>query len=153
MWQGASPVTGGRTPRRRAREFALQGLYAWLLNGKSPDEILSDLAENPLFARVNAELCTRLLHGGVREAEALRGRFAPYLDRPLERLSPVEHALLLLATYELAHHPEMPARAIINEAIEVAKVYGGTEGHRYVNGVLDRLAGDLRPEERAPQTR
>ncbi|HMM70835.1 MAG TPA: transcription antitermination factor NusB [Rhodocyclaceae bacterium] len=146
-------MTGGRTPRRRAREFALQGLYAWLLNGKSPDEILSDLAENPLFARVNAELCTRLLHGGVREAEALRGRFAPYLDRPLERLSPVEHALLLLATYELAHHPEMPARAIINEAIEVAKVYGGTEGHRYVNGVLDRLAGDLRPEERAPQTR
>ena len=85
--------------------------------------------------------------GRSRGADALRADFAPHLDRGVEALSPVEHGILLLATYELKHRAEIPYRVIINEAVELAKSFGGTEGFKYVNGVLDKVAAQLRPAE------
>ena len=83
----------------------------------------------------------------IREAGDLETRLVPYLDRPIPALSPVEHAVLLLAAYELLHRIETPYCVVINEAVELAKAYGGTDGHKYVNGVLDKLAGELRAIE------
>ena len=88
-----------------------------------------------------------MLHGALKDVEGLHATIQPCLDRPLSELSPVEFAILLLSTYELIHHPEIPYRAIINEAIELAKTYGGSDGHKYVNGVLDKLAIRLRAVE------
>ncbi|MDQ3195162.1 MAG: transcription antitermination factor NusB [Pseudomonadota bacterium] len=138
---------GGKTSRRRSREFAAQGLYQWLLSAETPDRIIAHLAEREDFARADAEHCSALIRGVIREDETLRTALAPHLDRPINALSPVEHAILLLATYELTHYLEIPRRVVINEAIEIAKRYGGTDGHKYVNGVLDHVAKIARTGE------
>ncbi len=88
-----------------------------------------------------------LLHGAIDHAADLRAHFAPYLDRGVDALSPVEHAILLIATYELQYRVEIPYRVVINEAVELAKSFGGTDGFRYVNGVLDKVAAGLRATE------
>ena len=87
------------------------------------------------------------LIGRIDGADELRAAFSPYIDREVTALSPVEHAILLLGTYELRSRPEIPYRVVINEAVELAKSFGGTDGFRYVNGVLDKVAGSLRPHE------
>lgn len=133
--------------RRRAREFALQGIYQFLLSGNSARMIESHFETVSGFDKVNRELFIELLRGVVAERTALEARFAPFLSRGIQELSPVEHAVLLMATQELLNRIETPYRVVINEAIELAKTYGGTDGHRFVNGVLDRLAAQLRPEE------
>ena len=136
-----------KSSRRLAREFAVQGLYEWLLAHNDVRAIEHRLAEVNGFEKADRPLLDALLNGAIREAKELEGRFAPYLDRPVAALSPVEHAVLLLAAFELRHHLETPYRVVINEAVELAKAYGGTDGHRYVNGVLDRLAAELRAVE------
>jgi len=141
-----------KNSRRRAREFALQALYQWLVNESSADALLAQLREQKDFPKADAALAESLLRGVVSDAEALRARVAPYLDRPVKELSPVEHALLLLAACELRDQVQTPYRVVINEAVELAKSFGGTDGHKYVNGVLDKLAAELRPGEvRAPR--
>jgi N utilization substance protein B len=105
------------------------------------------LAETRGFDRADRPLLDALLNGAIREAADLEARLAPYLDRPVSALSPVEHAVLLLAAFELLHRIDTPYRVVINEAVELAKAYGGTDGHKYVNGVLDRLASELRAIE------
>ena len=136
-----------KNSRRRAREFALQALYQWLVNESTADALLAQLREQKDFAKADAALAEALLRGVVADAEALRARIAPYLDRPVKELSPVEHALLLLAACELRDQAGTPYRVVINEAVDLAKSFGGTDGHKYVNGVLDKLAAELRPEE------
>ena len=89
------------------------------------------------------EYLSGLLRGVLANAAELEKQIQPYLDRPFKELSPVEIAILLLSTHELVSHPEMPYRAVINEAVELAKTYGGTDGHKYVNGVLDKLAAQV----------
>jgi N utilization substance protein B len=141
-----------KNSRRRAREFALQALYQWLVNESAVEALLGQLREQKDFARADAALSEKLLRGVVGDAQGLRERVTPYLDRPLKELSPVEHALLLQAAFELRDQPETPYRVVINEAVELAKSFGGTDGHKYVNGVLDKLAAELRPDEvRAPR--
>ena len=137
-----------KTNRRRAREFALQGLYQWQLAGTDPAAITRQLAEAKGFDKVDAEYFKALIEGTVAAAPELEREIAPLLDREFSRLSPVERGILLLGAYELAHRPEVPYRAVINEAIELAKSYGGTDGHKYVNGVLDKLAARLRAQEK-----
>jgi N utilization substance protein B len=88
-----------------------------------------------------------LLHGTIDGAPDLRAHFARFIDRDIKELSPVEHAILLIGTYELKHRAEIPYRVVINEAVELAKSFGGTDGFRYVNGVLDKVAADVRPQE------
>jgi len=136
-----------KSSRRLAREFAVQGLYEWLLAHNDARAIEHRLAEVSGFDKADRPLLDSLLNGAIREADDLRARIAPYLDRPIGALSPVEHAVLLLAAYELLHRLETPYRVVINEAVELAKAYGGTDGHKYVNGVLDKLAAELRSVE------
>jgi N utilization substance protein B len=133
--------------RARAREAALQGLYRWLLTREEPEQIASDLAGADSFGRVDGPYFRNLLAGAVAQAGEIEAACADLLDRPAAQLSPVERGILLLAGFELRHQPDVPYRVVINEAIELAKRYGGTDGHKYVNGVLDRLAPRLRPEE------
>ncbi|KPK18625.1 MAG: hypothetical protein AMJ67_09380 [Betaproteobacteria bacterium SG8_41] len=136
-----------KTDRRRAREFAMQGLYQWQLTRTDPAVIARQLAEARGFDKIDAAYFRDLLEGAVAAAEELEREIAPLLDRELARLSPVERSILLLAGYELAHHPEVPFRVVVNEAVELAKTYGGTDGYRFVNGVLDKLAARLREAE------
>ncbi len=139
--------------RRHSRELALQGLYQWLVNQTDADEVLAQLADKEGFANADRAYLDTLVRTVVGNAAALREKVSPYLDRPIGQLSPVEHALLLIAASELSSLPDTPYRVIINEAVELAKVYGGTDGYKYVNGVLDKLAPDLRPEAAARKTR
>jgi len=136
-----------KNSRRRAREFALQALYQWLLNESAPETLLAQLQEQKEFPKADQPLAEALLRGVIGNVDALRQLITPYLDREMKGLSPVEHALLLLSAFELRDHPQTPYRVIINEAIELAKSFGGTDGHKYVNGVLDKLAAELRPDE------
>lgn len=137
----------GKIARRRAREFALQGVYQWLLSGNSATVIEAHAIDVSGFDKADRELYVQLLRGTINNVETLQDDFAPFIHRSVAELSPVERAILLLATYELRHNIETPYRVIINEAIELAKGYGGTDGHRFVNGVLDKLAVQLRSTE------
>jgi N utilization substance protein B len=136
-----------KSARRRSRELALQGLYAWQLSGDGAAELRSQLAETRDFGKADNRYFTRLLEGTIEHAAALELLIAPALDRKLGELSPVERGILLLAAFELKNLPEVPYKVVINEAVELAKVYGGTDGHKYVNGVLDKIARTLRPGE------
>jgi N utilization substance protein B len=138
--------------RRLSRELVLQGLYQQFLSGNPIPTILRDLAEDKNYARADQAYCTVLLEGVVEHRAELDAKLAQFIDRKVSELSPIEHAILCMATYELACNPEIPYRVAINEAIELAKRYGGPDGHKYVNGVLDRLAADLRPQEIQPRS-
>ncbi|MBK7472302.1 MAG: transcription antitermination factor NusB [Betaproteobacteria bacterium] len=136
-----------RSPRRRAREFAVQGLYQLLLTGGDPRDVARQMAESEGFGRGDQPMFERLWAGTVAARADLDALLAVYLDRAPAALSPIEHAILLLGAYELQTMIETPYRVVINEAVELAKVYGGTDGHKYVNGVLDKLAAQLRRPE------
>jgi len=136
-----------KSPRRRAREFALQGLYQWQLAGNDAPAIEAHLSGVAGFEKMDRPLFDLLLKGAIAGAAELQALIEPQIDRPYAELSPVERAILLLATFELKRHLEAPYKVVINEAIELAKSYGGTDGHKYVNGVLDKLAVQIRPDE------
>jgi len=137
-----------KSARRRSRELALQGLYAWQVSGASAVELQTQLAESRDFGKADTRYFAHLLTGAIAHAAELEQLIAPALDRRPAELSPVEHAILLLAVFELRDEPGIPYRVVINEAVELAKAFGGTDGHKYVNGVLDKLAATLRAEER-----
>ena len=149
--QGAASRPNPRSARRRARELALQGVYAWLLRGddglQEAGAIDAHIRDDEEFPEADATWFKTLLHGVLKEAPGLRERFEPYIDRPLVELSPIEHGILLIGSYELIHHLEVPYKVAINEAVELAKSFGGTDGFKFVNGVLDKLAADVRPAE------
>ncbi len=136
-----------KSARRRAREFALQGLYQWRVGGQDEAAIEAHLPELEGFEKADKAFCLKLVHSVLTEREMLADRIGVHIDRAFDELSPVEACVLLIGTLELIHHPETPYRVIINEAIELAKAFGGTDGHKYVNGVLDKLAADLRAVE------
>lgn len=140
-------MKNNRSPRRRAREFAVQGLYQWLLAGGEPLDIARQVAESEGFARGDKAMFDRLWAGTVAARPELDLLLARFLDRSPAALSPIEHAILLIGAFELQAMIETPYRVILNEAVELAKVFGGTDGHRYVNGVLDKLATQLRGVE------
>ena len=136
-----------RGSRRRSREFALQALYQWLLSGDEADTLCVQAAENKDYARADTIYFQVLARGVIERSGELHAALQPFLDRPAQQLSPIEHALLLVGAYELMYAPEVPYRVAINEAVELAKGYGGTDGHKYVNGVLDKLASQARQAE------
>lgn len=136
-----------KSARRRAREFALQGLYQWLVAGNDPATIAADLSLAKGFDKLDGELFRSILAGAIRVQGELEAVITPHLDRKLAELSPIEHGILLIGAFELKAYPETPYRVVINEAVELAKSYGGTDGHKFVNGVLDKLAAELRPGE------
>lgn len=136
-----------RTPRHRAREFALQGLYQWLLNSEEAGAIDAHVRQAHGFDKADAAHFDVLLHGTIKQADELRAALAPLIDRPMEQLSPIEHAALLIGAFELKNHLEIPYKVVINEAVELTKSFGGIDGHKYVNGVLDKLAASMRSVE------
>jgi len=136
-----------RTPRHRAREFALQGLYQWLMSHEDAGVIDAYIRNAHGFDKADRSHFDVLLHGAIRDAANLRAEIIPYIDRAIDQLSPIEHAALLIGAYELKQHIEIPYKVVINEAVELAKSFGGIDGHKYVNGVLDKLASKLRATE------
>ena len=133
-----------KNARRQSRELALQALYAWQMSGADPVAEARGLEGFDQQAHAFAESLVR----GVRDrVDELQGHIEPHLDRAFDRLSPVERSILYIGTLELLAHPETPFKVVLNEAIELGKSYGGTEGYRFVNGVLEKIAARLRPDE------
>ena len=142
-----------RTPRHRAREFALQGLYQWLLNNEPAATVVNNIRAAHGFEKADADYFAALLYGAIKDSVSLRETFAPLIDRGVAELSPIEHGVLLLGAYELKNNLDIPYRVVINEAVELTKSFGGIDGHKYVNGVLDKLAPVLRADEVAATVR
>ncbi len=136
-----------RGNRRHSRELALRALYQWQLTGDDLARLLVQAEEAEEYADANIEFLQAMLEGILNEAATLDGALASHLDRPIEQLSPIEHGILLIGAYELQHSLDVPYKVAINEAVNLAKAYGGTDGHKYVNGVLDKLAKDVRRTE------
>ena len=131
-----------RHARRHAREVALQALYAWQLSGCDP---LEEARSNEAYEKT--EFLEELLLGVRSRAADLEGLITPHLDRAFARLSPVERAILYIGAFELSEHPKTPFKVVLNEAVELGKSFGASEGYRFVNGVLEKIAAQLRPEE------
>jgi transcription antitermination protein NusB len=144
-------VSAGQPPPNRrslARRLAMQGLYQWLLNGTSPGALVKQFREQEEgLGRADPALFEQLLNGVVESAPELTVQLAPHLERPVHQLDPVEHAVLLLGAYELVNAPDVPWKVCVNEAVNLAKLFGAEDGFKFVNGVLDRLARDVRPAE------
>ena len=136
-----------KSARSRSREFGLQALYQHLVGRNALADI--DLFTRDLagFSKCDVAHYDALLTGCVAEAPALGALLVPLLDRRIEEISPIEHAVMWIAAYEFGHCLEIPWRVVLNESIELAKEFGGTDGHKYVNGVLNKLAPRLRAAE------
>ncbi|CEN55419.1 transcription antitermination factor NusB [Candidatus Methylopumilus turicensis] len=145
--QSAIKSTKPTGNRRKSRELALKGLYQLLLSPKELRLIVREMADEADFARADETYFRSLLEGVYDQIPELDHRIAQFLDRPISELSPIEHAILLISAYELIFDVSIPYRVAINEGVELAKLYGGTDGHKYVNGVLDKLAAAARPSE------
>lgn len=133
--------------RRRARVLALQALYQWQLAGGDPGEILRQFVEGRDTGAADVDYFRALVQGVTADVERLDADVAPLLERSVALVDPVERALLRIACFELRARPEVPARVVIDEAVELAKGYGADQGHRFVNGVVDRLAHRIRAHE------
>jgi len=131
--------------RSRARRYAVQALYEWQVSGNDLRDIEAEFLASQDMAKVDVAYFQELLHQVPACLDALDAHLAPLLDRPIREVDPVERAILRLGAYELAERPEIPYRVAINEAVDLAKTFGAEQGHRFINGVLDKLAKKLRP--------
>lgn len=138
---------GSKSDRSRAREFALQGLYQHLVGGNAVHDIDTFTRDLAGFNKADALHFDALLQGCVAEAAQLDALITHLLDRPLVEISPIEHAIMWIGAYELSHCLDVPWRVVLNECIELAKEFGGTDGHKYVNAVLNGIAPTLRTAE------
>ena len=136
-----------KSGRTRAREFALQALYQHLVGKNEVSAIDAFTRDLSGFHKADSAHYDALLHGCIENAEALDAHILPLLDRKMAEISPVEHGVMWLGAYELQHCLDIPWRVVLNEYVELAKEFGGTDGHKYVNGVLNGLAPTLRPDE------
>ena len=134
--------------RSRARRRALQALYAWQLSGSPMPAVIEQFRHEQDMEVADLEYFEDLLHGVEQYVDELDACLRPHLDREVAQVDPIERAALRLAAYELKHRPDVPYRVVLNEAIEVTKRFGADHGHSYVNGVLDKLAAELRALEK-----
>jgi N utilization substance protein B len=135
--------------RSRSRSLAIQALYQWQMAGQDIGAIINHFTLEHDAKKFDGDYFAELVRGVPARIEELDTALAPCVDRALESVDPVERAILRLGVYELIEHPEIPYRVVINEAVELAKTFGAEQGHRYVNGVLDKAARALRPLEAA----
>ena len=145
--RGTPKSAAPKSARRRSREVALQGLYEWLISGTEAAVIDAHMREQDGFDKCDPAHFEALLHGCIAEAADLDGVLKRHVDRQTNLLSPIEHGVLMIGAYELKHCIDIPYKVAINEAVELAKSFGGTDGHKYVNGVLDKAAAELRSVE------
>ena len=139
--------------RSLSRRLAMQALYQWQMTQQSSAELLNQYAEDEGYPEVDAEYFAEVLRGVTGDGEALDLALGELIDRPVAQLDPIEHAVLLIGVYELAHRTEVPYRVVINEGVELAKKFGATDGHKFVNAVLDRAARSMRAAEHAAATK
>ena len=138
---------GSKNARSRAREFAVQALYQRLVGKNTAADIDTFTRDLAGFNKADAAHFDALLHGCIDHAEALDALILTRLDRPMSEISPIEHAVMWIGVYEMQHCPDVPWRVVLNECIELAKEFGGTDGFKYVNAVLNGLAPELRGPE------
>ena len=138
----------GSRARSIARKLAMQALYQWQINRLSVTDIKQQFLGSEEAAGVDEAHFSELVSAGIGQHEALVATLAPYLDRPIDQLDPVEAAILLIGVYELQQRADVPYRVVINEAVDLCKRFGATDAHKYINAVLDRAARDLRSGER-----
>lgn len=136
-----------KSARSRSREFAVQGLYQHLIGRNAAADIDAFTRDLTGFNKADAAHFDALLHGCIAESAALDALVEPLLDRKLAEISPIERSILWIGAYELRHCLDVPWRVVLNECIELAKAFGGTDGHKYINGVLNRLGPAVRPDE------
>jgi N utilization substance protein B len=141
------PARGTRA-RSIARKLAMQALYQWQLTQQSAREIKNQFLESEDSAGTDREHFEELVDACIEQNASIVAALAPYLDRPLEQLDPVESAILLVGVYELQQRLDIPYRVVINEAVDLCKRFGATDAHKYVNAVLDRAAREIRAAER-----
>lgn len=141
------PQPFSRRARERARRTALQALYEACLSEKSTAEILNRYTDDPALKRADKNYFRKLVSGACDHRQELDEQIIPLLDRPLKELDPVEQAILHIGVFELLYEPDMPSRAVINESVELAKMFGASESHKYVNSILDKAARNIRPEQ------
>jgi N utilization substance protein B len=139
--------------RSLSRKLAMQALYQWQLTGQSAAELRNQYAEEEGYGDADPEYFRELLNGVTDGAAALDATLATLIDRPVEQLDPVERAVLLIGLFELGQRLDVPYRVVINEGVELAKRFGATDGHKFVNAVLDRAARSLRAAEQAAAAR
>jgi transcription antitermination protein NusB len=133
--------------RHKARHYAMQALYQWHMAAAPVNQIEAEFRADYDFAHVDLEYFQALLHGVPGNVTELEAVFEPMLDRKLDDLGPVERSLLRMGTWELQHRIDVPWKVVINEAVSLAKKFGATDSHKYINGVLDRVARQLRKAE------
>lgn len=130
--------------RSRARRAAVQALYQWQLTGQAPADIGAQFSATPQLRKCDTEYFHELLNRVPSCVDDLDGYLASVVDRPIDQLDPVERAILRIGVFELVHRADVPTKVVINEAVELAKTFGAEESHKYINGVLDKLAGTAR---------
>lgn len=133
--------------RRKSRELVVKAVYRGMLNESDLKQIFRDMTEDPDYNKADEEYFRHLLESVTTHIEALDLKLADFIDRPIGELSPIEHAILRTSGCELIYDLSIPYRVVINEGVELAKLYGGIDGHKYINGVLDKLAANVRASE------
>lgn len=133
--------------RRKSRELVLKAVYRGMINATDLKQVFLDMKEDPEYIRADEAYFKLLLEGVAGKIIELDQQIATFIDRKISELSPVEHAILRISSFELMFDLSIPYRVAINEGVELAKIYGGTEGHKYINGVLDKVAAAARPQE------
>lgn len=134
--------------RGLSRRLTVQALYQWMVNETRPAVLLKQFREQDAgLGRADPAYFEELLNGSVEQAQTLTLRLVPHLDRPLAQLDPVEYAVLVLGAYEMANKPEVPWKVVVNECVNLAKIFGAEDGFKFVNGVMDKLAHEMRPDE------
>jgi len=133
--------------RRKSRELVLKAVYRGMLNTGEMKQIFLDAQDDPEYIKADEAYFKSLLEGVSGKITELDQQISTFLDRKIEELSPVEHAILRISSFELMFDMSIPYRVAINEGVELAKLYGGADGHKYINGVLDRVAANVRPHE------
>jgi transcription antitermination protein NusB len=142
----AKKVKGSQN-RRKSRELVLKAVYRGMINASELKQIIADAKEDPEYIKADEAYFKHLLEGVTSKISELDQQIASFIDRKLAELSPVEHAILQISSFELMFDMSIPYRVAINEGVELAKLYGGTDGHKYINGVLDKVAATARPQE------
>ncbi len=133
--------------RRKSRELVLKAVYRGMINAGEMKQIILDAQDDPEYNKADAAYFRHLLEGVTAKLTELDSQIAIFIDRKIEELSPVEHAILRISSFELMFDASIPYRVAINEGVELAKLYGGVDGHKYINGVLDKVAAIARPQE------
>lgn len=134
----------GTKNRRKSRELVLKAVYRGMLNASDLSQIFRDMTDDPDYNKADEAYFKQLLQAVTANLQAIDDKLVHFIDRPMSELSPVEHAILRIAGCELMFDISIPYRVVINEGVELAKLFGGTDGHKYINGVLDKLAADVR---------